>query len=170
VLQACVRQWPDLAQMLADVTLFPQVLINVRLRRRRTGAPTPCLAAEQQAVAAELGDSGRLLIRASGTEPLLRVMVEVILELSSDVFVARMAGCDAFQVRMIHATGGLIRPVMLRVTLDPSPEFPLVERELVFRSIYSNFSFGDSLHGLATGRWAFNPFNVYSARTFTLTF
>jgi hypothetical protein len=93
-----------------------------------------------------------------------------ILELSSDVFVARMAGCDAFQVRMIHATGGLIRPVMLRVTLDPSPEFPLVERELVFRSIYSNFSFGDSLHGLATGRWAFNPFNVYSARTFTLTF
>lgn len=76
VLQACLRSGQTLAQLLADVTLFPQVLINVRLQPAQDWKANPRLLAATQAVEAELGATGRVLIRASGTEPLLRVMVE----------------------------------------------------------------------------------------------
>lgn len=76
VLQACVRSGQTLAQLLSDVTLFPQALINVRLQPGQNWQASANLAAETRAVEIELGDTGRLLIRASGTEPLLRVMVE----------------------------------------------------------------------------------------------
>ncbi len=76
VLQACVASGKTLAELLEGVELFPQTLINVRL------APgfdwkshAPLQAATREAEAA-LGDTGRVLIRASGTEPLVRVMVE----------------------------------------------------------------------------------------------
>lgn len=76
VLQACVRSGKSMAELLAKVTLFPQTLINVRLKPGQDWRASRQLAHETQAVEAELGASGRLLIRASGTEPLLRVMVE----------------------------------------------------------------------------------------------
>ena len=76
VLQACVRSGKSMAELLADVTLFPQILLNVRLQPGQDWKASANLATETQAVEAELGDTGRLLIRASGTEPLLRVMVE----------------------------------------------------------------------------------------------
>jgi phosphoglucosamine mutase len=76
VLQACVRSGKPLAQLLADVTLFPQVLLNVRLRPGQDWTSSVALQAESKAVEAELGETGRILIRASGTEPLLRIMVE----------------------------------------------------------------------------------------------
>lgn len=76
ILQACVRSGKSLADLLADITLFPQILINVRLKPGQDWQASPQLAHETQIVEAELGDTGRLLIRASGTEPLLRVMVE----------------------------------------------------------------------------------------------
>ncbi len=76
VLQACVRSSRSLAELLADVTLFPQTLINVRLRPDQDWKSNALLASETRAVEAELGAAGRVLIRASGTEPLLRVMVE----------------------------------------------------------------------------------------------
>jgi phosphoglucosamine mutase len=76
ILQACVRSGKSMAELLASVTLFPQTLINVRLKPGQDWKISTHLASETLAVEAELGDSGRLLIRASGTEPLLRVMVE----------------------------------------------------------------------------------------------
>ena len=76
VLQACVRSDKTMAQLLADLTLFPQTLINVRLRPGQDWKSNSRLAAETEAIQAELGDSGRVLIRPSGTEPLLRLMVE----------------------------------------------------------------------------------------------
>ncbi|MBC7621005.1 MAG: phosphoglucosamine mutase [Candidatus Saccharibacteria bacterium] len=76
VLQACVRSGKTMSQLLAGVTLFPQTLINVRLQPGQNWKASTNLASETQAVEAELGAHGRLLIRASGTEPLLRVMVE----------------------------------------------------------------------------------------------
>jgi phosphoglucosamine mutase len=76
VLQACVRSKQTLAQLLADVVLFPQTLINVRLKPGQDWMSSAELAKQTEAVEMELGDSGRILIRASGTEPLLRVMVE----------------------------------------------------------------------------------------------
>ena len=76
VLQACVRSQQTLAQLLSDVVLFPQVLINVRLKPGQNWKDSLELAAATEVAKAELGDTGRILIRASGTEPLLRVMVE----------------------------------------------------------------------------------------------
>jgi phosphoglucosamine mutase len=76
VLQAVSRSGLSLAQLLADVTLFPQVLINVRLKPGQDWKASAGLAETQAAVQRELGDNGRLLIRPSGTEPLVRVMVE----------------------------------------------------------------------------------------------
>lgn len=77
VLQACVRSGQTLAQLLADLSLYPQVLLNVRLPPgREDWQGSRALAEARRAVEQELGDSGRVLIRASGTEPVLRVMVE----------------------------------------------------------------------------------------------
>lgn len=76
VLQACVRSGRNVAQLLDGVTLFPQTLINVRLADGQDWAANKALAAETEKAEAELGETGRVLIRASGTEPLLRVMVE----------------------------------------------------------------------------------------------
>ncbi len=76
VLQACVRSGKPLSQLMSDVTLFPQTLINVRLKDGQDWKANARLAAETRAVESELGDAGRVLIRASGTEPVLRVMVE----------------------------------------------------------------------------------------------
>jgi len=76
VLQACVRSGKTLAQLLADVTLFPQTLINVRLKPGQDWKSNDMLKTETAAIEAELGQTGRVLIRASGTEPLLRLMVE----------------------------------------------------------------------------------------------
>jgi len=76
VLHACVDSGKSMAQLLADVSLFPQTLINVRLQPGQDWKANTRLSSETRAVEAELGDSGRVLIRASGTEPLLRVMVE----------------------------------------------------------------------------------------------
>lgn len=76
VLQACLRSGQTLAQLLAEVTLFPQVLINVRLHAGQDWKSNLQLPAAIQAVESELAGHGRVLIRASGTEPLVRVMVE----------------------------------------------------------------------------------------------
>jgi len=76
VLQTVVRSGQSLATLLKEVVLFPQTMINVRLQPGQDWKASPQLAPETRAVEAELGQSGRVLIRASGTEPLVRVMVE----------------------------------------------------------------------------------------------
>jgi phosphoglucosamine mutase len=76
VLQAVVRSGRTIAQWLEGVSLFPQRLINVRLKPGQDWKTNTALADMQAQVGAELVGKGRVLIRASGTEPLLRVMVE----------------------------------------------------------------------------------------------
>lgn len=76
ILQAVRRRGRSLAELLEGVALFPQTLINVRLPEGSDWKKNATLAAEQERIARELGSDGRLLIRASGTEPVLRVMVE----------------------------------------------------------------------------------------------
>ena len=76
VLQTCIRQRQPLAEALAELVLFPQVLLNVRLQPGQDWTNNALLAEETAQVERELGSHGRVLVRASGTEPLLRVMVE----------------------------------------------------------------------------------------------
>ncbi|PLX84798.1 MAG: phosphoglucosamine mutase [Desulfuromonas sp.] len=65
-----------LAELAQVMTSLPQVLVNVRVRERRSVEEIPEIAARIDAVTGQLGDSGRVLIRYSGTEPLLRIMLE----------------------------------------------------------------------------------------------
>ena len=95
VLQACIRTGKTLAELLADVTLFPQVLINVRLKPGHDWTANARMAAESKSVEAELGSSGRLLIRASGTEPVVRVMVEARDLAQAQACARRIADCLA---------------------------------------------------------------------------
>ena len=65
-----------LAQHTRELTLFPQVLVNVRTSQHIDLAENVPIQEALRAAENELGDSGRVLLRASGTEPLIRVMVE----------------------------------------------------------------------------------------------
>jgi len=76
VLQAIKASGRSLSQLLGPVTLFPQVLINVRVGAAGDQLNNPRLLEVQAAVERDLAGAGRVLIRASGTEPVLRVMVE----------------------------------------------------------------------------------------------
>ena len=76
IMQAIRRSGKTLAALLEGVALFPQTLINVRLREGSDWTLNGRLDDAQHSAARELGESGRVLIRASGTEPVLRVMVE----------------------------------------------------------------------------------------------
>lgn len=76
VLSALKRSGKTLEQSTADITLYPQSLINVRVASGFDWKNNPAMVAERDAVEAEMGTRGRVLIRASGTEPLIRVMVE----------------------------------------------------------------------------------------------
>ncbi|WP_092351760.1 phosphoglucosamine mutase [Collimonas sp. OK242] len=76
VLSALKRNGETLAQLTADIALYPQTLINKKVGAGFDWKNSPAMVAEKEAVEQELGDDGRVLIRASGTEPLIRVMVE----------------------------------------------------------------------------------------------
>ena len=76
VLMAIGRNGKQLSGLLAGVNLFSQTLINVRIAREDDWTANPRLQSEQRRVQDELAEEGRVLIRASGTEPVLRVMVE----------------------------------------------------------------------------------------------
>ncbi|MGE5622041.1 MAG: phosphoglucosamine mutase [Bacillota bacterium] len=76
VLSALKRSGQTLAEATADLALYPQSLINVKVAPGFDWQKNMAVVAEKEVVEAELGDSGRVLIRASGTEPLIRVMVE----------------------------------------------------------------------------------------------
>ncbi|WP_294258819.1 hypothetical protein [Propionivibrio sp.] len=76
VLPALCEEGGDLTALLGQMVLYPQVLINVPLVKGFPWKDHPMIAAVQRDVEAALRGEGRVLLRASGTEPLLRVMVE----------------------------------------------------------------------------------------------
>ena len=75
-MEAMLAQKLPLSKLAAPVTIYPQVLINVRVKDKQAAQADPDVQAAVAAVADELGDTGRILVRESGTEPLIRVMVE----------------------------------------------------------------------------------------------
>ena len=76
VLAVMRRDGKSLAELAEMMDTFPQVLVNVRVGRRADLNEIPSLARQFDRVGKRLGDEGRLLVRYSGTEPLVRVMIE----------------------------------------------------------------------------------------------
>ena len=76
VLAAMKRTGSPLAELAAGMPRFPQVMVNVRVRERIDVSKSPAIQEAVQRVEAALGGAGRVVLRASGTEPLIRVMVE----------------------------------------------------------------------------------------------
>jgi phosphoglucosamine mutase len=75
VLRVVAAEGKPLAD-LANLKPYPQILVNVRVRERPEISSVPEIASAVNAAELQLGDRGRILVRYSGTEPLLRIMME----------------------------------------------------------------------------------------------
>ena len=76
VLRAMADTGRELADLASELVTYPQVLVNVRVREKADLRGVPAVAASMDRVERHLAGQGRLLVRYSGTEPLLRVMIE----------------------------------------------------------------------------------------------
>jgi phosphoglucosamine mutase len=81
----------SLAELAAPMQTLPQVLINVAVADKATVAEAPSVRTAVAAAEAELGDTGRILLRPSGTEQVVRVMVEAADEDTARILAARVA-------------------------------------------------------------------------------
>jgi phosphoglucosamine mutase len=76
VLRVMADSGRELADLAGELVTYPQVLLNVRVREKRDLQTVPAVADAMKRVEDRLAGNGRLLVRYSGTEPLLRVMIE----------------------------------------------------------------------------------------------
>ena len=76
MMEVMMARKKTMSQLTEDLHIYPQVLVNVRVQDKAVAQADPDVQAAVQKVADELGDTGRILVRESGTEPLIRVMVE----------------------------------------------------------------------------------------------
>lgn len=76
VMEAVIESKRSLAQLLEPLTIYPQLMQNVAVRDKKEAQEDPRVQAAIKEVEKELGSNGRVLVRESGTEPLIRVMVE----------------------------------------------------------------------------------------------
>jgi phosphoglucosamine mutase len=91
VLSSLKRNGKSLADCCSELTLFPQTLINLKVAAGFDWTKNLAMVAEKELVEQELGELGRVLIRASGTEPLIRVMVEAKDSLMAESMARRIA-------------------------------------------------------------------------------
>jgi len=76
MLEVMLAKKKKMSQLSEGLTIYPQVLKNVRVKSKPEAQNDPVVQAAVAAVAEKLGDTGRILVRESGTEPVIRVMVE----------------------------------------------------------------------------------------------
>jgi len=76
IMEAMLEQKQSLGQLVKDVDIYPQILENVKVRDKKDAREDADVITAVEAVEKELGNDGRILVRESGTEPLVRVMVE----------------------------------------------------------------------------------------------
>ena len=77
MMEVMLAKKKKMSQLCEGLTIYPQVLKNVRVKSKPEAQNDPVVQAAVEAVAQRLGDTGRILVRESGTEPVIRVMVEV---------------------------------------------------------------------------------------------
>ena len=76
IMEVMLAKKKKLSELCSGLSIYPQVLKNVRVKNKPAAQNDPEVQAAVAAVAAQLGDTGRILVRESGTEPVIRVMVE----------------------------------------------------------------------------------------------
>ena len=76
IMEACVEQKATLCDLAKEMKVYPQILRNVRVADKKTARENPKVVEAVEAAARALSTDGRILVRESGTEPLIRVMVE----------------------------------------------------------------------------------------------
>ena len=76
VMEVLMEKKMPLSELASPVRIYPQVLKNIKVRSKPEAQNDPDVQAAVAAVAEKLGDTGRILVRESGTEPVIRVMVE----------------------------------------------------------------------------------------------
>ncbi len=76
VMEVIAGQKKELSELLKDLKIFPQKLVNIRVKDKQAALEDKDVLAVSEEIEASLGDNGRLLLRKSGTEPLIRVMAE----------------------------------------------------------------------------------------------
>ncbi len=76
VMEVMLEKKQSLAKLCSEVKIYPQLLKNIRVTDKKTARENPEVQKAVAAVAEALGDDGRILVRESGTEPVIRVMVE----------------------------------------------------------------------------------------------
>jgi phosphoglucosamine mutase len=76
MMEVMMAKEKPMSELAAPLHIYPQVLENVRVKNKTEAQNDPDVIKAVEAVADELGNSGRILVRESGTEPLVRVMVE----------------------------------------------------------------------------------------------
>lgn len=76
LMEVMMAKKQKMSELAADLVIYPQVLVNVKVSDKTAAQNDPAVQAAVQSVAEQLGDTGRILVRESGTEPLIRVMVE----------------------------------------------------------------------------------------------
>ncbi len=76
IMEVIMEKKQTLAKLCEDVKIYPQLLKNVRVTDKKTARENPAVQKAVEDVAAALGSDGRILVRESGTEPVIRVMVE----------------------------------------------------------------------------------------------
>ncbi|MFG6365268.1 phosphoglucosamine mutase [Schaedlerella sp.] len=76
IMEVIMEKKQTLAKLCGDVKIYPQLLKNVRVTDKKTARENPAVQKAVDDVAAALGSDGRILVRESGTEPVIRVMVE----------------------------------------------------------------------------------------------
>ena len=91
LMEAVMEEKKSLHELAAGMEKFPQVLRNVRVADKDAVLSNASVLKEKERIEGELGSSGRILLRASGTEPLVRVMVEAETD----------AACAALADRMV---------------------------------------------------------------------
>ena len=92
LMEAMLAKEKTLSQLASPVKIFPQVLKNVRVKSKPEARGDEAVIAAVDAVAAKLGNDGRILVRESGTEPVIRVMVEA----------ATLEECEAYVDEVIE--------------------------------------------------------------------
>jgi phosphoglucosamine mutase len=98
VIETALASGSGLDELTADLRVYPQRLVNVRVREKKGLTELPSVAREIAGVETAFAGTGRVLVRFSGTEPLARVMVEGLDEQQVEAFSARIA--DAIRLAM----------------------------------------------------------------------